>query len=173
MPVTIRTIRDDDTAAYLELLKRLDAETNFMMFEPGERQMSVEEMRQRVKGLLAADNSMIFLAENESSELVGVLGAQGGVFRRNRHNVHIFIGILQAYTGQGIGRRLFETMETWARSWGAHRLELTVMVHNTRGVALYKRMGFIIEGTRRDSMKVDGQYVDEYEMSKILEDDEQ
>ncbi len=171
MPINIRMIRDDDIAAYLELLFRLDDETKFMMFEPGERKTTVEEQRKRVQWVLAAENAQIFLAENEAGALVGVLGAQGGTYRRNRHSVHIFIGILQAYTGQGIGQRLFEAMEAWARSWGAHRLDLSVMAHNALGIALYQKMGFVIEGTRRDSMKIDGQYVDEYEMAKILEED--
>jgi Acetyltransferases, including N-acetylases of ribosomal proteins len=46
------------------------------------------------------------------------------------------------------------------------RLELTVMVHNERAIALYKKMGFEIEGTKKRSMRIDGQYVDEYYMAK-------
>ena len=42
------------------------------------------------------------------------------------------------------------------------------MVHNQRGVGLYKKMGFDIEGTKRDALLVDGTYVDEYYMSKLI-----
>lgn len=169
MTITIRTIREEDAAPLLAMLRRLDEETTFMMFEPGERATTVDEQRARIRGQLASDNSMSFVAETDTGELVGILGAMGGAYRRIHHTVHIFIGILQAYCGQGIGRRLFEAMEAWARGWGARRLELTVMCHNTRAVALYQKMGFAIEGTRRDSLRVDGQYVNEYAMSKILE----
>jgi RimJ/RimL family protein N-acetyltransferase len=48
------------------------------------------------------------------------------------------------------------------------RLELSVMTHNERGIALYKKMGFEIEGTKRASIYVNGNYVDEYLMSKII-----
>jgi RimJ/RimL family protein N-acetyltransferase len=40
------------------------------------------------------------------------------------------------------------------------------MVHNERAIALYKKMGFEIEGTKKRSMRIDGQYVDEYYMAK-------
>jgi RimJ/RimL family protein N-acetyltransferase len=59
-------------------------------------------------------------------------------------------------------------MDTWAREQHVHRLELSVMVHNTRGVGLYKKMGFEVEGVKRDSLFVDGAYVDEYYMGKLI-----
>jgi RimJ/RimL family protein N-acetyltransferase len=42
------------------------------------------------------------------------------------------------------------------------------MTHNEAGLALYKKMGFKIEGTKKDSLFVDGVYIDEYYMSKLL-----
>ena len=42
------------------------------------------------------------------------------------------------------------------------------MTHNVRGIALYKKMGFEIEGTARHQMQVDGEYVDLHYMSKLL-----
>gem|GEM_PF-1409539 len=40
-PVRIRTAGPQDAAALLGLKRRLDQETSFMMFEPGERDSSV------------------------------------------------------------------------------------------------------------------------------------
>ena len=48
------------------------------------------------------------------------------------------------------------------------RLELTVFCENTPAVRLYRKMGFEIEGIRRNSMKLDGVYKDEYAMAKML-----
>jgi RimJ/RimL family protein N-acetyltransferase len=58
--------------------------------------------------------------------------------------------------------------ELWAHRHRVHRLELTVMAHNAAAVALYEKAGFVIEGTRRHSMLIDGSYVDEYYMAKLL-----
>jgi RimJ/RimL family protein N-acetyltransferase len=165
--VTIRPVTVDDAAAFLVLRQQVDLETKFMMLEPGERQSTVEQERKRLAAITTSDNQQTFLAEDDG-QLVGWLWANGGTFRRNHHNVHIVIGIKAAYTNQGIGTRLFQACEAWARERGLHRLELTVMTHNHLGIALYKKMGFQIEGTAPDALRVDGAYVDLHYMSKLL-----
>lgn len=167
MMVTIREISKTDAEALLQLRRQLDAETSFMLLEPGERTTTVEDEHIRIAEILQKDNQMIFVAEHNNT-LVGYLSAIGGGFRRNRHSAYIVIGILQAFVGQGIGAKLFTAMEHWARQQELHRLELTVMVHNERGVKLYQKMGFGIEGRKRDSLCVDGRYIDEYVMAKLL-----
>lgn len=58
---------------------------------------------------------------------------------------------------------------SWASAAGLLRLELNVHTTNDRAVALYKRFGFQIEGTRRASMLVAGQVRDEYLMSYVAD----
>lgn len=164
----IRPITEADAGAFLDLCQRLDEETAFMMLEPGERKTTPDEQRARIAGILASPNSMIFVAEHEG-QLVGYLAAMGGAYRRNRHNAHLVIGIRRAFTGQGLGTRLFQALEAWAPGAGLHRLELTVMVHNAAGLALYRKMGFQVEGTRVHSLRVDGRWVDEVSMAKLLD----
>ncbi len=163
----IRPITEADAEAYLELARAIDAETHFMMYEPGERQTTVEQQIERIRAIHASDNKLTLVVEHEG-QLVGYLGAMGGDFHRNHHSVHIFVGILERFTGQGLGRRLLEEAERWVRQQGLHRLELTVMRHNARALALYQKIGFVIEGTKRDSLQVDGVYVDEIYMAKLL-----
>jgi RimJ/RimL family protein N-acetyltransferase len=107
------------------------------------------------------------VAEHEN-QLVGFLEASGGTFLRNRHCAYIVIGILQAFADQGLGTQFFQELEDWAMQHELHRLELTVMRHNEPAVHLYQKMGFMIEGTRQDSLRVNRRYVDEYYMAKIL-----
>jgi len=164
----IRTIRPDDAEQFLNLRKKLDQETQFMMLEPGERMTTVQEERDQIQRLLLQENSTIFVAEHDG-QLVGYLSATGGQFRRNRHSVHIVIGILQDFTGQGIGGQLFAALEEWAHQKSITRLELTVMTHNQAGLALYKKRGFTIEGTKKHSLLINGQYIDEYYMAKLLD----
>lgn len=164
---TIRTINEGDAENFLALRRQLDRESKFMMLEPGERKTTLEEQVQYIQRLLSDDRQAILLAE-VNGELIGYLSVSGEHFARNKHTAYIVIGILEQFTGKGIGTALFERMESWARERGMHRLELTVMAHNERGVGLYKKMGFEIEGTKRDSLRVDGCYVDEYYMSKLI-----
>jgi RimJ/RimL family protein N-acetyltransferase len=163
----IRTIGPNDADQLVRLKLQLDDETQFMMFEPGERIITVEEQRKQIEHTLSQDNQTILVAEY-GGQLVGYLSALGGKFKRNRHSVYIVVGILQAFTGQGIGTQLFLAMEEWACQHQLHRLELTVMTHNQAGLALYKKRGFEIEGVRKHAIFVNGQYVDEYAMAKLL-----
>ncbi len=164
----IRAIRESDGEQFLLLGKALDKETQFMMLEPAERTTTIAEQTQQIRKLLAQDNQMIFVVEHED-QLVGFLGALGGNYRRNHDCVHVVIGIRQEFAGRGIGRALFEVLEKWAADHKLHRLELTVMSHNERAIHLYQKMGFSIEGTKKDSLLVDGRYVDEYYMARILD----
>jgi RimJ/RimL family protein N-acetyltransferase len=164
----IRRIQLNDAKQLLRLRLQLDKETQFMLFDPGERSIDIEEQRHQIERVLLSENQMIFVVEHEG-QLVGYLGASGGYARRIHHRVEIVIGILEAFTGQGIGSQLFVAMEKWAREKQLHRLELTVMTHNAAGVALYKKQGFTIEGVRSHSMVVNNRYVDEYYMAKLLE----
>jgi RimJ/RimL family protein N-acetyltransferase len=165
--MNIRPITENDTEQFLLLCRSLDQETQFMMLEPGERTTTIEEQRQRIQNVLASKNQMIFVLE-DGTRLVGYLGAYGGGYQRSRHAAYIVTGILQEYAGRGLGKRLFEALEEWSVQRGLHRLELTVMIQNERAVYLYQKMGFEIEGAKRDSLQVDGRYVDEYYMAKLL-----
>ncbi len=165
--VTIREIRPEDAADFLAMLARLDQETRFMLAEPGERQTTASEQADRIRQVLARGNSTILLAECDG-RIIGHVAAFGGTYRRSRHTAYVVIGILRAFTGLGLGTRLLETLEQWARQHLIHRLELTVMTHNERAIWLYSKMGYQIEGVQKDSLRVDGQYVDEYRMAKLL-----
>jgi RimJ/RimL family protein N-acetyltransferase len=164
----IRTICEDDAEQFLNLCKQLDLETQFMLLEPGERKTTLEEQRTQIDILLRQENQTIFVAEQEN-RLVGYLAASGGTFKRNRHSAYLVIGILQTFTGQGVGTQLFQRLEEWTQQKDIHRLELTVMTHNTTGIALYKKQGLTIEGTKRHSLLINGQYVDEFYMAKLLD----
>jgi len=163
----IREIEENDAAEFLNLCKKIDSETDFMLREADERTATEEEQRNQIKKIKAEDNQMIFIAENDGS-LVGYLAAFGGGFKRIRNTAHIVIGILQKFTGLGIGTELFVKMEKWAKQRKIHRLELTVRTDNEKGLALYKKMGFETEGVRKHALLINGSYMDEYRMFKLL-----
>ncbi|MCD8510991.1 MAG: GNAT family N-acetyltransferase [Bacillus sp. (in: Bacteria)] len=164
----IREINKADAANFLAMNKQLDEETSFMLYEPGERKISLEQQQTMIERTIAQETSNIWVAETSDGMLAGFLALFGNNLLRNRHSAYIVIGILQDHQGQGLGKNLFQTMEEWARSKAIHRLELTVMKHNHRALQLYLKMGFEIEGVKRDSLKVNGEYVDEYYLSKLI-----
>jgi ribosomal protein S18 acetylase RimI-like enzyme len=84
---------------------------------------------------------------------------------------HAFVlgmGLLPPFRGQGIGTRLMTTVLAAARRMGLHRVELTVRESNTSAIALYKTMGFEIEGCFRDAVQVDGVYENVLSMARLF-----
>jgi len=47
------------------------------------------------------------------------------------------------------------------------RLELTVYTDNVAALGLYRKFGFVIEGTHRDFAFRDGRYVDAHAMARL------
>ncbi|MEG6587707.1 GNAT family protein [Paenibacillus barengoltzii] len=166
--IEIREIRVDDAERFLKLCLQLDQETKFMLYEPGERTTTAEEQRERIQSILSEAGSTILVAEDQG-KLVGYLAVFGGQANRTKHVGYIVVGITQAYSGKGIGTRLFQAAEAWRAETELTKFELTVMIPNERAVALYKKVGFEVEGVKRYSIRVDGNYVDEYYMGKIFE----
>ncbi|HDR3886749.1 TPA: GNAT family N-acetyltransferase [Bacillus cereus] len=163
----IREIRVEDAASFLQLSKQLDEETKFMLYEPGERKTTVEQQEKMVHRFIENEYATIFVAV-EDDRVIGFILANGNDVQRKRHVATIVIGILQEYSGRGIGTSLFKEVEMWARLHDVWRLELTVMAHNTRAQALYKKAGFEQEGVKKASLIIDGKDVDEYYMAKLL-----
>jgi ribosomal protein S18 acetylase RimI-like enzyme len=56
--------------------------------------------------------------------------------------------VAEAYRGQGLGRRLMETAEQWARQQSLPRISLSVGAQNTIGQRLYKSLGYHEETLR-------------------------
>ncbi|EFH80085.1 GNAT family N-acetyltransferase [Ktedonobacter racemifer] len=165
--MTIRLLGERDAEAFLSLRKQINEETSFMLREPDENAMLAQQQLEQFRCQSSQDSLLILVAEH-GEQLVGFLIGERGVRQRNRQRLGLMIGILQAFTGQGMGTQLFMAMEDWARRQGILRLELTVMTANQAAVALYQKCGFEIEGTMRRTMLIDGAYIDEYIMAKLL-----
>lgn len=163
----IRFIMEKDAEPFLELCKKIDKETEFMLFEEGERATTIEQQQNMIKKINQSPNSAIFVAEIEN-ELVGYLMAIGSKPKKIRHSVYIVAGVTHENSGKGIGTRLFKELENWAKTIGVIRLELTVRINNISAISLYKKLGYEIEGTKRAACIMDGNLVDSYYMSKIL-----
>lgn len=163
----IREIRLEDAGKFVDLIKRVESESDFMLMEPGERNLTVEQQVKRIEGMNKSYNSTIFLAEKDN-ELIGYLIAVGGTAKRDKHSVYLVVGILEQYRGMGIGTKLIQQLDEWANEKKIHRLELTVIKRNDSAIALYRKMGFEIEGTKKHSVKIGDEFVDEFYMAKIL-----
>ncbi|MFY3790400.1 GNAT family N-acetyltransferase [Ureibacillus sp. MALMAid1270] len=163
----VRQAKVEDAENLINLIKEVEATSNFMLMEPGERQTSPEQQVKVMERIEKRSNATILVAEDDG-KLIGYMMLMGGNAKKNQHNAYIVIGILESYRGKGVGTALFEYAEKWAIEKNIWRLELTTITENAAGVALYKKRGFEIEGVKRNSLKINGEFVDEYYMSKLL-----
>jgi ribosomal protein S18 acetylase RimI-like enzyme len=68
------------------------------------------------------------------------------------------MGLLPQWRGQGLGRRLMQEALDASHAFGFARVELNVRDDNSRAIALYRRLGFVVEGTKRRAILVDDTY---------------
>ena len=165
---TLRSAERSDAQKLYEFGKVLLAETDFFLRGPSERACSVDEMRLIIDRFEKLPRHLLLTAWLDE-EPIGEAVVMGGELKRNRYTAAVGVGVLQAHTGNGLGRKLMEGLEFFAQGAGLHRLELTVMSLNERAQRLYESMNYKTEGIRTHSLYIKGVYVDEIVMAKLLE----
>lgn len=169
MEITYRKLRIEEAQDFWNMMNQLDHETSYMLYEPGEREEKAKSLDGIKAMITAASEEKDFLLIAEcGNEIAGYLSAERGNLNRIRHTAYIVTGIRKEFRGQGIGTKLFDALDTWAKKKGITRLELTVMCPNTVAKHLYEKNGFVVEGIKKNSIFSEGKYIDEYYMAKML-----
>ncbi|MSP50061.1 MAG: GNAT family N-acetyltransferase [Alphaproteobacteria bacterium] len=165
--VAIREAAPEDGPALVAAMTAIDAETEFLG-RPDEYGDWPAQAGKRL-GLWRERDVGVYVLAVADGEIVGFLSAFRGGLRRAAGVVSIFkVGLRTAWRGRGIGGRLLEGAEAWARARDVHRLELRVDEENTRGLALYRRKGFQLEGSIPRSIEQDGRWCTHLWMAKPL-----
>ena len=173
----LRRAIPEDAEALVALFRALDAESEYMLFEPGERETSRAGMAARIAEGAVSGGDTLFVAPRSTDEgsivLDGFVGARRPSYFRGAHALHLVLGVRREASGRGLGRALLGHVERHARGLGIRRLDLGVLVSNARAIALYERAGFVHEGRRRDAVRLRSGYVDELMMAKLLDPPEE
>lgn len=163
--MNIRRCELKDADDMLKMLLSLDKETKYMMFEADERPNDVNRIEAMINQSINGDNLLLIAIEGD--DIIGFLSAQRGIPKKIKHTAYIVVGIREAFRGKGIGGKLFSELDLWAKENNVSRLELTVMCSNSIAKHLYEKNDFEVEGIKRNSIFMDGNYIDEYYMAKI------
>lgn len=161
----IRRCEINDADNMLKMLLELYKETEYMLFEADERPNDINRVKAMINQSINGDNLLLIATEDDN--IIGFLSAQRGIIRKIKHTAYIVVGIREKFRGKGIGKKLFCELDLWAKENNISRLELTVMCPNSMAKQLYEKNGFEVEGTKRNSIFMNGKYIDEYYMSKI------
>lgn len=149
--------------------RQLLSETKLMLLYPEERAKSADDMRFVIQRFHEMPHHFLINAW-DGNVCVGEALCMGGQFKRNKHAGRVGVGVLASHYGKGIGKGLMLEIEHIAQENKISRLDLTVMSHNERAHRLYLSMGYSDEGLNRHSLFVDGQWIDEIMMAKLLDE---
>jgi RimJ/RimL family protein N-acetyltransferase len=78
------------------------------------------------------------------------------------------MGLLPRFRGRGLGTKLIARTLQASRAFGLTRVELTVRQDNANAIALYEKVGFVVEGVQRNGGLVDGRYENIIEMAILM-----
>ena len=105
------------------------------------------------------------IVADANGDIVGIMKIQRGIFRKNRHTATMGIAVMNGYRHLGIGRKMISQGIEWCRSQGIKKLNLEVFSSNQNAIELYKKMGFEVEGIRKNQFLIFDRFVDDVLMS--------
>ena len=157
-----------DAPSLILFREKIATESTHTMQYIGMKNKTIEETE---FGLISQNEGKnLFIGVFDGSLLVGALN-----FRMTYpdHPWFTHVGafgmmLIKDYWGRGLGRVLLEHLDQHAKQHKISRIEAMVRVNNERGVKLYKRAGFTIEGTKKMAAFIDGEFCDEHYLAKIL-----
>ena len=166
MPVIIREASPKDAAKLVNHVNALLEEpVSYLEMARGEFTFTIEDEKKFIADCKKSENTVFIVAE-ERGEIIGSLMCAGRERVKIRHNTVLGMSVKKEYRNQGIGSRLMEYAINWAKGTGVvKRIELHVFETNNQAIHLYKKYGFIIEGKKQKSIKVNDEYINELIMA--------
>lgn len=158
----IRNAHVEDSEKLIEYIKKIAGESDNLTFGEGEFTMSNMDEKAFLGDILKTGNAIYLIAEIKG-EIVGSLNFSGGKRPRIQHIGEFGISVSRDYWNKGIGNLLLDYFINWAKeSEIIRKINLKVRVDNTSAIHLYKKKGFVIEGTITREFFINGKFYDAY-----------
>lgn len=165
--IYLRYLKESDAPIMLENTK--DEEIRYMTGTKST--FTLEQIQRHIKNS-SEDSSRYDLAIclNENDQMIGELsitdieeGDQKAGFRISMRSIEL--------TGKGYGTEAIRLVLKFVfEELKLNRLQLEVFSHNLRGIKAYEKVGFVKEGTLRESLYYNGKFSDEIIMAIIKSD---
>jgi RimJ/RimL family protein N-acetyltransferase len=164
----VREVTPEDAEAVVQYYHKVSGESQLLPFGPGEFDHTVEIERDLIKKFRAADNQFNALALM-GGEIVGITFFIASARPRLKHTGELAITVVKEYWGYGIASLLMDTLIRWAKGAGiVKKINLRVNTNNERGIPLYLRKGFVVEGRMEKEVCINGEFFDSYWMGLKL-----
>lgn len=157
----LRNMEKADAGAAIFALRRVAAETDFLLSEPDECGTTLEQEENFIETMNSRPREAL-LGAFVDGKLVG-MATLSQVSRRRRacHRATVGVSVMRAHWGKGVGTALMQACMVLAKTAGYEQMELEVVENNARAVALYERLGFVRTGQISHAIRYgDGRYAD-------------
>ena len=178
----IRPARPEDYPSLMETLRAVAIDDRGVVRTEPEMPQTPEDI-QREFAKWQSDSSRTgargcwFVALLPEGRVIGEADVRRMAPLRLRHVAHLGLSVHPEFQRLGVGRALMMAAIDWCTSGpgvelgGISRIDLNVLADNDRAIAMYKSLGFEIEGRRRRFIRrEDGTEVDDLVMARLLND---
>jgi RimJ/RimL family protein N-acetyltransferase len=163
--VVIRQAEAKDAEELLHCLKTYISQSQFIPKHDYEINLTVEQEVDWINSYLKNENSILLVAEYKT-QLIGNIDVTGSQRERMKHTGMIGMGMLEEWRNSGLGTHLMENAVAWATQNSIlELLWLQVYTANHSALHLYKKIGFVDNGTIQNYFKNETDYFDVMTMS--------
>lgn len=166
--VEIREATIDDAQGLIDAAKRYLRDSDYLLSYEEEFNNNLEEEIAWIKSM---DNSnSLLLVATSANEIIATFSLRGWQLKKVEHTAEIAIAILSDWQGIGLGTSLFDSAIRWCKEKSLLEiLYLDVFAENQTAYRLYRKIGFIEDGRRKNNFKTKlGKYIDNIIMSLDL-----
>lgn len=168
--ILLRNLTPEDAESFLKFREQVPYDSTHTMQYVGMKLPSAEETAKRL-ATQRDDKTTLNIGAFDGDKIIAYLNFRCPWDEHpwGQHVGQFGMMVLKEHWGQGIGMRLLDLQDSHARSVGVSRIEAMVRAKNDRGIKLYLRSGYKVEGTRENAAKINGDFHDEYFIAKILD----
>lgn len=167
--VVLRNAEESDASALIDYLKITTIETPYLIREPEEVTMTIEQEKSFIRRAKDAERELLLIAIIDGKHIGNCSLMNIAPYKRYAHRCAVAIALYQEFCGCGIGKVMMKTVLDVAKTVGYEQAELEVISDNKNAIALYRNMGFEKYGAFPNNMKYsDGTYANADWMMKQL-----
>ena len=167
--IVLRSAQGSDAEALIEYLKVTTGETPFLIREPEEVTITLEQEISFIESKIKSEKELMLIATIDGKHIGNCSLMSIAPYKRYAHRCEVAIALYQEYCGLGIGKAMMQTVLDVAKELGYEQAELEVISDNKNAIKLYENLGFKKYGTFPTNMKyADGTYADAEWMMKRL-----
>ncbi|TDL82637.1 GNAT family N-acetyltransferase [Peribacillus frigoritolerans] len=158
--VTLRQVREEDAEDIIQSVKSIIDSGTYIQKE---RARFIQEEVDFISEMREKNN--LYLGVELKGKIVGIARVIRGELEMKKHTGLFRTWLSDSAQGLGIGKELMNATLEWCRSNNLHKLCLTVFASNEIALKLYQKYGFVIEGTQREQVILNGKFDDEIHMA--------